>query len=666
MIQGRVWQTCMALRHHRLDLCQAGDTIREFLYPRIELGLAFSNITKAQLDKWTSVIRRAVLHGGLDNAQRSVNTDALFCAMGVRTVREEYVVIHTNEFSVSLRSDSIGCATTGASRLCSSVRAGRIRTAPLDTGAHALTLVTAAKRSRRCRASRAIGALLDLGVSTSWFQARGATIDCHGPLPERLSDSVAAFTDGSHTRGQGGGYAAVFFAAADVLGTLRDPYVAAGPAPLAGANYAAEVRAVLTALDYTVDTDVYTDCASAVEVLSKDLVPLGKRLRLGARSLVMGCRLKLALRRALGLRTRLYHVPAHTGSGDTRSRGNAIADRVAGQARGRDAPPHLDNEEHYVFWHKSGSPGPARPRGLTHVSGNLRKLLCQLTRDRMEGRWAALPTQGRTIHMCAGQLSGFLDYVRRTKDGALLLFLLQMSTGQTSTPDRNLWGASRHGSALLCPLCGRRTSPAHPFTCPGNSDALAQLRRTVSDATHAAVTTLLDTGATSQAHQSACSDFARHARWFDPACPPRPHRAHYGSQYLGHCPPLEEAFLDIEQWDRWAGLCGLLPDGLVALLSPHDVFLSCTDVVAKRVRELMADAISTLRVAILKAARTAFCTWSDLYDARSEDHTDPARPPPPWLHSTQGTPLYPPSRDSRRMGNRRFYSLKVRRRLDLS
>ena len=46
VLSGRVWSACRSIRTLGLDLVQASDYIREFLYPRLELGLAFTRIPK--------------------------------------------------------------------------------------------------------------------------------------------------------------------------------------------------------------------------------------------------------------------------------------------------------------------------------------------------------------------------------------------------------------------------------------------------------------------------------------------------------------------------------------------------------------------------------------------------------------------------------------------
>jgi len=49
VLRGRVMEVCTKIKTHSLDLFEASCCIRDFLYPRLELGLIFARITKAVL-----------------------------------------------------------------------------------------------------------------------------------------------------------------------------------------------------------------------------------------------------------------------------------------------------------------------------------------------------------------------------------------------------------------------------------------------------------------------------------------------------------------------------------------------------------------------------------------------------------------------------------------
>ena len=61
-ISFEIWKACTTIRTHRLDLVQVGHFLREYVYPRIDLHLTFSEIETKQLRRWDVLIRGAALH----------------------------------------------------------------------------------------------------------------------------------------------------------------------------------------------------------------------------------------------------------------------------------------------------------------------------------------------------------------------------------------------------------------------------------------------------------------------------------------------------------------------------------------------------------------------------------------------------------------------------
>ena len=54
VLSGRVWDAVTKIRLYQLDLVQAGDFIREYVYPRLELGMVFYDFSAGVLDTWES------------------------------------------------------------------------------------------------------------------------------------------------------------------------------------------------------------------------------------------------------------------------------------------------------------------------------------------------------------------------------------------------------------------------------------------------------------------------------------------------------------------------------------------------------------------------------------------------------------------------------------
>ena len=220
--------------------------------------------------------------------------------------------------------------------------------------------------------------------------------------------------------------------------------------------------------------------------------------------MIKACRLLIRRKRAVGSNVHFEHVHSHSGKDDPNSQGNALADLHASADASRHAPPHLQCEETMTFWQSEHSkPCKGRPGGLHHVAGNLRSVLQRTAEDVALTRWRACTTQGWVARQTAAA-AAWLTKIRKTGDGGLLLFALQMSTMQLPTPDRMLWGPARAESELTCKLCGKRCSPRHPFTCEANTKAARRLDGTVKLHLANVVKELARTGATPGEHTDIC------------------------------------------------------------------------------------------------------------------------------------------------------------------
>ena len=94
-----------------MSLVQAGDVLREYLYPKLEITLLYADISRKRLRKWAQLIRRAVLHHGHDLATRSIALPALFSALGVLPLEMHASLVRATEVGVMLRSAEAACAT---------------------------------------------------------------------------------------------------------------------------------------------------------------------------------------------------------------------------------------------------------------------------------------------------------------------------------------------------------------------------------------------------------------------------------------------------------------------------------------------------------------------------------------------------------------------------
>jgi ribonuclease HI len=365
---------CSMIRSHELDLVQAADVLKEYLYPKLETALIYAGIPDARLDAWSGLIRRAVLHHGHDLSTRSIALPALFSALEVLPLREHACLLRSTEVGISLRCGWLVNAITAESRLYSARVAGRVEACMQNVAGVVMEVAThvALSRTVRCRLSEGLRAAQETGHTIVWthrapppalsLPRRGVyrpELGCSllegaglpGALPyycvqdEYRGTGLVAFTDGSFAIADGegatSGYAVVLCRLEDVLRPDFRPerrcVVLSGTAPVSGANYTAEVAAVLTALHavpINVPLVLLSDAESVLKVLSRRMISVTAWLRLGARSLMGPLRRLVEERASLGFPLAHGHVRSHTGGTDAASLGNDLADRMADAARG--------------------------------------------------------------------------------------------------------------------------------------------------------------------------------------------------------------------------------------------------------------------------------------------------------------------------------------------
>jgi hypothetical protein len=454
-----VWKVCTSIRTRHLNPLQIGHVLREYLYPRIELNLIFGKVTQKALQRWDSQVRSASLHWGHDAATRNVCSQGLYSAAGILPLSLHCALVRANDAGVVLRSAPAPCAATTNDRVASAIAARKLRAEDFHHGLSRICPVRS--RSRVCRIT---GALYH-AASLNHHLTRRREQDPHrraGCVPVIRPDDAGytVFTDGSYKASGGGrcGFAAVICRTADLqapgynfqAGTY---VVRKGSAPLAGANFAAEVMALLETLRVVpVNTPLVcvSDAFSALQVLRKPCIANGARVRLGARSLVVPARALLRLRAAT-TRTDFVHVRSHSGGDSLHERGNAVADREARKAADACTPcgPALEAEEAFVFWryHARDRVDPGSESNFYHVHGDLRKSLKKCTTSNFTKTWADLPSQGAILRTTspAGALH-LLKLARSTRDPRLLTFCLKAVTLQLSTSDKMRF---RTSSAVL-------------------------------------------------------------------------------------------------------------------------------------------------------------------------------------------------------------------------
>ena len=633
-----IFQTCQMIRRQRLTLVQASDILREFLYPKLELGLTLAHISLKQLNKWTSLIRSAILHVGHDLATCRLSTAALFLALGVNTLPLQADLLRATELGVLLRGGRTAsgtfrsqCTEAVRLRLVSATQSdrGRIFASPAASPYLGHEAVSSAARPKApghwC--SAAVSSLRALGHTLSWkrcyphgppwqppcfsTEVPGSfepALDCVlNPHAHTSTDSglefycrnntphpgLIAFTDGSFHSGRSGWAVVLYKAGPDGRHPEIDstPVVLTGSAPGDGANYTAEVRALLAVLHripIDVNVFIWSDALSALQVMERPFLPEFKRLRLGCRSLMLPLR---TMRSARGLQsTQLGHVTSHTGGLDAISLGNAMADRQAGMAVDVPAPPALCFEEDFVFWRTGYH--------TTHVSGNLRASLMLTCTNTLLAKLRAFRSQGSLARDFGKDLLALLKTVRKTKDTRLLQFLICKATCQLRTTDKTLPGWWRTKLSLRCPLCSGTQDSSHPFVCPGNMAARLRGEQAARRSSHWLIRHVSNWGLFNAVHTRFLHEVLPNLMFYSPTAP----------DWQGDPVGMQAHIFPIVEHDRAAGMLGLLPPEFEDALLYLPQFTG-TEGQLKDARKSLAKLLPVFQLKLLRSSLSVYEAW---------------------------------------------------------
>ena len=635
VLSGRVWSAVRRIQADKMTLLEASDFLREFVYPRMELGLLFGNVTKKTLEGWDSLVARAVLGVHRVSNVSSVAHSALYMALGIPPLSAYSLVVAGTELGVALRDvpEAMHSLTT-RSRLHAAISSGHLTTVTRDVGGVRWQVVQGARECRVNRVARVLCRLSKGGTRVSFPAAmplrrafsfvKMPPVDVRVGCPllhTRLSSMytytlcppvplgcrpVSVFTDGAFRPGHGG-YAAFLCLTESVSrpGFVFGPLtcvILQGGSPSSGANYSAEAAAILVSLrsvPVNCSLTLYTDALSAMQSISRGLLQASRRVRLGARAFIVLCRELIAMRLRYGGLTVFIHVHSHTEGLSSAALGNAAADVSAGiaaeaeQYRAERETPFLVGEEDFVFWTTKSS-------GDYHVSGDLGATLKRLAMSGLLTRLRELPTQGAVAREAGSQLASQFNLVRKARNPDLLLFLLLVSVRQTHTADRLVWPRSaRSYAVVVCKRCGRAPQSAdHIFVCGAVRGLLRAARAAVTAVALQLARPLFDSQAVSVARKTSVRALCTSADWCDPSVYPR--LPVDGAA----CPVLLSGRLS-----PYAGLLGLLPPELPRLLCPSPESLGARERVQKDMRAQADAGLDQLRLRTLQASRTVYEGW---------------------------------------------------------
>jgi ribonuclease HI len=475
-----VWSVCSKIRMNKFDLVMSTDAVRQFLLPRIRIGLALATIPPGVLEEWDNRIRLACLTGAGMVMGPDLNKGAFYLG-GVPRLADHCWAMRAEELIVRLDA-SFPSSATGWARMSASAlaphgrgRGGRAADTVRETKARFACVI----RSRP-EASLARGRLLTVVaagaldssvlLAPAWLPHKRPALVFAPPCAAGHDETEAhIFTDGSTgadgTLPTGCSVVKVLPGAATVTRGFASPRN--------GDNFAAEFCALVAALQSVpehVHLCVYTDSSAVIGAINKGRVrwyggPVRFRNSYALsqrRRLLSACRPMASLARALisarSGRVTLVKVKAHTGSLDRRSVFNEVADRVANEARvaaeSAPYPPRpLAGEVKVGLWLPN-----RRGAGCgAEVSGSFRKALLRRAEIGELARLGSKPHQGRLARACGPQLLVAFRAARKSRSPQLLRFFIEAAVEYLPTERRLVVRRAAAGRGEACKLCGAAT-----------------------------------------------------------------------------------------------------------------------------------------------------------------------------------------------------------------
>ena len=643
---------------YRLTLLESAACIREVLYPKLELGLVFANISVTQLSTWDAAIRRAVFRGDIGARVHTLAKPVCARGLNVLPLAEHRLLLQGTTWANALRglkhlsSTQAALATTAVL-----VKSRHIQMAPragLEPNMLTYTHKHDSHTSQLPRIIRELDTKCNIALTTPL--ARPLTPDCveagqsvfrqgtydnriqgvvdctpysetnpHSivevPPPGAKNEGVIIFTDGSFRRSgdsniERGGYGATI-----VPETARDnPAFLFGPDTCvdlsggscgAGKNYAGEgmgILAALHALPISTPATIASDSLSSVMVLSSSgKLSTSKRLKMGARPIMRTILRLLALRTALGTRTEFRHVRAHTEGKDFWSCGNARADVLADDAAedganiGAQSTPFLTNEERIVGFVRL-KPGAH----YTHIIGNIRACIRSQLEKGLAVTAGALSTQGRILHKHTTQVCNIFQSLRRKQDNTLFTFFLRAVAVSLPTPTVLSRGNRRH-ARLHCVLCNaREATPQHALECRGLAAQITHIQSGIKPLLHNLIAPLLEAPSLDHDHKRILSLLPASLEWYNPLTPFTPHSFHGNHWEEGE---WRAALREIDEADRYTSMLGVIPPRLKKLLSPTMEECGFPESTHRAQRKERAAAWAALQWELLSGSRIIFERW---------------------------------------------------------
>jgi hypothetical protein len=369
------------------------------------------------------------------------------------------------------------------------------------------------------------------------------------------------------------------------------------------------ILAALHALPPNTPAEIASDSLSTIQVLEKkEKLSTCKRLKMGARPIIISILRLLVLRRSLGTTTTYRHVKAHTEQTDFWSLGNALADRLADEAAedpesiSAQDTAFLTNEERIVAYVKH-----TKSATYTHVIGNLRACVRSQLIEQMVAATRTFSTQGRIMHKNPTQVRSIFRRLRRSHDATLFTFFLRAIARWLPTATVLSRGGVRTSEAIRCVLCAaKEATPDHALRCPAIASHIKLNHSNIPALVTALVKPLLDAPSLSSERKRHLSLLPETLGWYNPLEPFRPDAFHgYGWEPGA----LRDTLKKIDEADRYSSMLGIIPPALKTLLSPSMTECGFGEATHGARRKQQEDSWNNLQHALVSSSYIIFNIW---------------------------------------------------------
>lgn len=624
-------------RINRLDLLQTAIAAKEYLIPRLDIGLTHAKITQDDSEVWDRQIRECVL--SRSSVRGTISKSAFHIITGIPSLQDQRDIRLSSEAYIRLASRHPPSSQTMADRLQSIKASRKDKEHPFPLIQNRLPTSSRYWTMNAMIALSRLNINIDLNPLPLWFDdhlhvlnediAFGIDMWQHSAQNPhsrpcsllRAKDNSTkpwqAYTDGStpvSNRGPSG--IGVVLRHAEYA-----PVEVSQPFKASGNNFAAELAAILIALRLTPvnhPIDIHTDSQACVWVMKRELTfqPERKWLRTAARPIVRSIWKILQERTAP---TSTTWIPSHTDDMSEHAQGNRLADELANRARENAYKNNTQNKEY--MWNEERVVARVSPtivggdekdgKSSYHIPGDIRaeakrECMRQHLHRWITGGGSGSGRSGRfakanpidTIELC--------QIMRNRNDAQLLDFYLQALTDTADTHERRCRIKSEKNEAGGKWLCNEKClfcddapeSLEHMLACPAIvSRYSSEFKR---------IRQLID----------PCDLLEGRLQWIQPQEKITQPLANLWKARLPYRrteeKELQAMLSKIESHDKTAGMLGILPPRL------HDVLLAYhrdslkhapTDSQLKSLRKATSKQIDAIRSKIMDLAFSIWKEW---------------------------------------------------------